>query len=291
MNRPRRQRRAAHNDSRKRKEQTDLLARKDKINRLAWKARLAIKIVAGILALFFTWIKFSGLSFLPVLENTEPQVLAKVIVVFYYLCWVFGTGFDVGTQQAVYVSDPQEGQITLDTVGVLIGLTIVTAVLLWASDDIKVFCVILVVFVIVNVLLWRYLLIRVGPIIEESARVYRKDNNYPDLERLEVVKQYLAGNWQKHRFLAMCLILAVANLVCFFEPAQQGLIAVARLTLPPNMVPAVARLLPHLSIVLFIVVAEGWIWVMRVRTWASLHVIGELRHKYEIKPRTASASL
>jgi hypothetical protein len=279
MRRPRRQRAAV---------QTDLLARKGNIDKLAKKARLAIKIVAGVLALFFTWIKFSGLSFLPVLENTEPEVLTKVIVVFYYLCWVFGTGFDVGNQQAVYVSDPQEGQLAWDTLGVLVALTIVTAALLWASDDIKLFAAVLFVFVIANILLWRYLLTRVGPIIEESAKIYRKQKNYSDLERLEVVKYYLAGNWQTHRFIAMCITIAAANLICFVEPVQQALMTVVRLALPPSMVPAVGRLLPHLSIVLFVVVAEAWIWMMRVRTWASLHVIADLRHKYELKPRHAS---
>jgi hypothetical protein len=137
MKSPKKKKPAVQNELPARKHPSDLLHRKERINKLAWKARLAIKIVGGVLALFFTWIKFSGLSFLPVLENTEPEVLAKIIVVFYYLCWVFGTGFDVGTQQSVYVSDPQEGQITWDTLGVLVGLTIVTAALLWASDDIK----------------------------------------------------------------------------------------------------------------------------------------------------------
>src|SRR5262249_28000853 len=87
----------------------DTIDSKAKIDALAWKARLAIKLVAGILALFFTWIKFSGTSLLPVLESTEPEVLTKVIAVFYYLCWLLGTDFDVGTQQSVYISDPKQG--------------------------------------------------------------------------------------------------------------------------------------------------------------------------------------
>jgi hypothetical protein len=266
----------------------DLLAEKEKVNKLARTARLAINVIAGVLALFFTWVKLSGTSMLPVLASTEPEVLAKVILVFYYLCWVFGTGFDVGNQQAVYVSDPKEGRIALDTFGVLVALAIVTAALLWASDDIKVFAAMLVVFFIANILLWRYLLTRVRPIIEASAKIYREHKNYPDLERLHVVENYLAGDWQKQRFLAMCLLLAAANVICFVEPAQQALAAVVRLILPASLVPAIARLLPHLSIILFILVAEIWIWIMRVRTWTSLHVIAALRERYELRPRAGS---
>jgi hypothetical protein len=266
----------------------DLLEEKEKVNKLARTARWSINVIAGVLALFFTWVKLSGTSLIPVLENTEPEVLAKIILVFYYLCWVFGTGFDVGNQQAVYVSDPKEGRIALDTFGVLVGLTIVTAALLWASDDIKVFAAMLVVFLIANILLWRYLLTRVRPIIEASAKIYRDRKNYPDLERLHVVENYLAGDWQKHRFLAMCLLLAAANVICFVEPVQQAASAVMRLILPPNLAPAIVRLLPHLSIILFILVAEGWIWIMRVRTWTSLHVIAALRKSYELKPRGGS---
>jgi hypothetical protein len=47
--------------------------------------------------------------------------------------------------------------------------------------------------------------------------------------------------------------------------------------------------LPHLSIILFLIVAEGWIWMMRIRTWASLNVIGELRHKYKLEPLGADS--
>jgi hypothetical protein len=102
---------------------------KIQIDRLAFSARLAIQIVGGGLALIFTWLQVKDFPIKPFVENIEPQVFLKLILAFYYSCWVFGLSFDVTTQQAVYVKDPSRGRFSWDAISAVVALAIVAAVL------------------------------------------------------------------------------------------------------------------------------------------------------------------
>jgi hypothetical protein len=56
-----------------------------------------------------------------------------------------------------------------------------------------------------------------------------------------------------------------------------------------------APLVPAAYLALFVAVAEGWIWLMRIRTRLSLHLLDDLGERYSLAPvpkalATASAA-
>jgi hypothetical protein len=262
-----------------------ILDSKGHIDDLAFRARLSIKIVGGVLALIFTWLQFKEYELVPFVASTQPVFLRKLTLAIYYFCWVFGTSFDVSTQQAVYVTDPKKGRMSWDTIGAVLTLLLVVGILLWASENEKRFAAVLTVFVLTNILLWLYLLQRVQPIIRASENFYRKEKDFFELERLHVVRDYISGDWQWHRFVVMGAIVVVADLVCFVDPVRQTLSAITQLSLPDLSTDVASSLLPDFSLVVFVLVAESWIWTIRVRTRTSLNVMSALKGKYRIAPR------
>ena len=167
----------------------------------------------------------------------------------------------------------------------LVGFAVVAAVLLWASDSDQRFAGALSVFLAANIAGWVYIVRRVRPIIHASELQY-KDKDFAELERLHVVKDYIAGNWQWHRFVVMCLLVVIVDLICFTSAPKviESITHSFANTLPSGLV---SSLLPNLSLILFVLVAETWIWIMRARTQAFLNVIFALKQKYRFQLRVA----
>jgi hypothetical protein len=142
-------------------------------------------------------------------------------------------------------------------------------------------------FVVINIALWRYVLFRVKPIIHESRKLCKEGDRYFEVERLEVTEEYISGKWQRNRFIVMLIIVVLADLVCFAIPVREMLSSGAEFIFPSLSASSLAPILPDLSILLYVVVAEGWIWVKRLVTRTSLHVIEALNDKYVLEERPA----
>ena len=85
----------------------------------------------------------------------------------------------------------------------------------------------------------------------------------------------MIGAWQVWRFLAGALIICAMAFIAVgrsYFPHQLGELG----HLPPELVQVLAMLF-------FVLIMEGWIWAMRLRTSAQLDILDELYSKYECK--------
>jgi hypothetical protein len=252
---------------------------------LAERAQYAVGIVGTLLGLFFTWLTFRGFPYVTWLENTDVEFLRHLALAVYYFCWVVGSTFDIRVQREVYQNDPQLGSLPRIAVGAIVLLLVVAAALLAVSLSEHWFSILLALFIATNIFGWRVIIHRVNPVIAASEAKYRADANYFGLEQLRVVSTYLKGRWQWHRFAVMMAFALLAIAICFSTSVRQMVSeAVSFLVrdLPP---PAVSRLLPVSSLLLYVVVAEAWIWGVRARVRATLNVLYRLEEQYELRPR------
>jgi hypothetical protein len=258
-----------------------VLDSKAEIDQLASRIQMAIKVVGGLLAGIFTWLQLKDFPFIPLLESAPPEALLKFVIATYYFSWVFGTSFDVKLQQSVYVSDPSRGRLTWAGAVALVVLAVIAAILLWVSDSTKEFAAVLNVFVLADLLTWRYHLIpRTSPIIRASKNIYVQDKEYFDVERLRIVENYMVGKWHWHRFIVLGGVLLMINLLCFVDPVRKFIGASSELMVPALKIGLAESLLPVLAIILFVAVAEGWKWMLRMRISITLHVMSDLKKKY-----------
>lgn len=256
------------------------LAHRAEIDKLADKARLAISVIGGLLALAFGWVQLKDFPFIPLLESTQAEFVLKVALALYYFSWVFGTNFDVKLQQDVYVRDRDHGRLGWRAASAIAGFGVVAAALLWVSDDEKRFAAVLTVFVVMNAVGWRVVMTRVTSIVHMTLLLVGGD--FFERERLRAVEEYISGNWQWHRFLAMGLIALIGDVICFF-PAVRMTISSMIASVDFGLKGAVvSQLLPAFVFVSFLVLAEGWIWAIRIKARLSLSLISDLKGRYEL---------
>src|SRR4029077_4291169 len=156
----------------------------------------------------------------PLIKAADAVHLRRVTLIFYYLCWVGGSSFDVHVQKEVYRRDPGEGRMPLVAFAAVVMLLIVAVVLLWASSSDEGFAAALAPFVLTNIFGWRVILHRVTPMIETTGAYYTQRSRYFRLEQLKLVQWYMTGWWQWFRFFVMIVLVALANVICFSELAR-----------------------------------------------------------------------
>jgi hypothetical protein len=245
-----------------------------------WALR-SIWIVGGILAFLFTWLQIRNI-FVPVLKNADPHHLRRFTLIVYYLCWVGGASFDVHVQREVYRRDPNQGRIPL---AAFIGVTMLLAVagiLMWASTSDQGFALALVPFVIANFIGWRIVLARVRPMIEATRSHYAENANYFRLEQLELVAWYMTGWWQWARFALMAALVALANALCFSDGFRAAIAETVHSAWSDLGHETLTKLLPAISLLLFVLLAELWIWALRARIRMSLNTIESLMRRYRL---------
>lgn len=252
-----------------------------------WKWSLrAIGVLATILGIVFAWVQLREVP-LPNIENAEPTHVRRLVLAIYYACWVAGATFDANTQKEVYRRDPQRGSIPREAFLAVIGLFVVAAVLLWASDSDLRTSLALAPFLIVNVIGWRVVVHRITPIIANTTAAYQQVQEYARLEQLNIVKEYMVGRWQWIRFAGMLLIVVTANAICLFPEVRASLSHALHGFAPSLMESAISNLLPVAALASFVLFGEAWIWIRRARCAVALRTIGDLAERYKLQPAKA----
>ncbi len=218
-------------------------------------------------------------------ERAEPDLLLKLTLALYYSCWVFGSTFDTNLQMSVYVRDPNRGLFPKFAYALLIGFGAAAAILLWASKEEAYFAFVLTGFVAFNILGFFYILRYVKPIMAASKEQYEIKRDYFGLEQLDLVITYMSGRWQSLRFTVMVLLAIAMNVIVFSDSARGLVASLVAAIAPPVNAQTIDRLIPSLSFLVFVLVAEGWIWAQRLRVRTAIDLVEGLAAKYIVRPK------
>jgi hypothetical protein len=249
---------------------------------LAKWARLFIRIATGSIVVLFAWIQIRDASVADVVQKVSPELLYKTSLIIYFAGWVGGAGFDTSVQQRVYVTDPHGGHIKLESVALFAFFLVAAVALIVARTDDRYFATLLAIFTLANVLGWRHIVQRVRPMIVASREGLRR--NLFRIEQLYLVDEYMTGRWQLHRFALMFLLITVMCIVAFFPPVR-GIVGDLVASYAP--VDTTVQLLPGSLFLLYVLIAEGWIWVRRIDLHIALRVIDQLNKKYKLRQPAA----
>jgi hypothetical protein len=241
---------------------------------------------AAGLAAIYTFLTLSSIPYGPFLSDLDPVKLLKIVIVIYYFSWVFGVRYDTDFQEVVYATAPAGGKLRATDAFMIFVIFAVSIILLWSIDSERNFAVFLGVFLAFNILGWRYLLSVIRPIISESDDLYKAfPTDYFSIERLRCVEHYICGRWQWNRFASMGIVLIILNAVTFLPQLRQlasGYLGGLMAPLEANLI---YMLLPDALFILFVVVAEGWMWNMRLKTAYQLDIANDLEERYTLRPR------
>lgn len=258
--------------------------RRPEVTKWARQIRTAIAWVAMALAAVYGFLNFSSLPYGILLGAIDPKKLLQIIIIFYYFLWVWGVNHDTNLLELVYAKASAGGKLRPSDISVIILIFIVSMLLVWSIRDERRFAGVLTAFFVVNIFAWRYLLTYIRPAIAESSEIYESEEDFFALERLHAIVRYISGQWQWLRFAAMGAVLAFLDAVTFFSRFREFVSDTLSQTYPKISSALVFPLLPDLLFIIFIIVEEGWIWNMRMRTDLVLTVTNDLERKYKISP-------
>jgi hypothetical protein len=261
-----------------------------RIQGLGRTVRWFIWIIGALLAVFFGWLQFRNFPVRSIFERAEPDFLLRLTLALYYTCWIFGSTFDTNIQTTVYLRDPNQGLLPRTAYVLLIGFGVVAAILLWASESERYFAGVLTGFIVFNILGFIYILSVVRPMINVSRERYALTNDLFGIEQLNLVARYMTGRWQFWRFVVMILMIAGIDTLIFSDEIHAAAAGWIANLLPPLTVETISRLIPSLSFLVFVLVAEGWIFTQRLKVRTALVVIDELSDKYDLTPKAGSAN-
>ena len=215
----------------------------------------------GIVFLAGIW----WLTLLTGFELEDPALLRAVVLLLYLLSWIWGTRFDLSIQLLVYPAYKTR-VTTRPAISIVVILIVLGAILFIALYDDELVATALTIFFLANVCAWRFFVRFIEPFI--NASLYSPSSINPKrLSLVRAVANYLTGNWQWHRFAVMLLITGVVAVVSFSFEARQFAASEIQKTFRHLSADAIAALLPALFLGLFVLVAEGWNWLMRLRVY------------------------
>jgi hypothetical protein len=268
---------------------TELAIAKADVEKLANLSRTLIQGLAAALAAGFAFVVIDKTQIITILNESDPGIAYKVGLFLYYTSWVFGAKFDVDIEERVYVRDSARGILDWKTFGVLTIFTIVMLFFFWLHTRERLFGCGLLLFVLVNILGWKAVCRRIRATIEESQATYTELKDYYGLEKLRVVSEYMRGTWQGRRFIVMIvlaiLLISISNAIAYPQFAN----IVRGIDLQGIKGELMIRRAPALFFLIYVLAAEGWMWLQRMRVHHHVNVLDEMAADFRLEPRITRA--
>ena len=256
--------------------QYDDKPRRDYTIKLAWTIRLFLWITSVILTIIFSWLKLEGIPFSVITNDIVASYILKISLIIYFFSWILGCNFDIYYQTLVYETVPNKGDIPKLGYFAIFGIVILFGLLCWI-DSFKKFSLVLPCFWILDHLSLIYMIKKiVNPALKDSLDYNQKEHNYRNIEKINVISEYLRGIWAKWRFLVGFSILLFIIFLSFTDYPSK---------LSNYLTWKSADFVISLSILFFVLLVEIWIWLRRIGVRICFRNIDSINEHYRLSPK------
>lgn len=233
------------------------------------RARLLVRLAAVVLVGGFGWLQYKNAPIAEALSGASPELLLRLSLLLYFICWVYGANVDTDEQELAYQAGldskfPRGGYLS----AVAIALVFAALCLIRSPGA---FAVLLLCFLAINVITWRYLVTRiVSRAAEASEAAYVGQGEHGSQIILRQFVGYIGGSWQWWRFVYGGVLCLAMVWVAFGNP--------------PVRFPSYLNrdLLLSLLLVFYVITFEGWIWYMRLRLRLKRETIEDIEKSHMI---------
>lgn len=233
-----------------------------------------IRWVAAILLASFSFLALEDAPIATITAAFDENSFTKFGLFLLFAAWATGATDDTRIQTTAYTRDPKAGKLGMqEAVGILMFLPIFTGLFL-LHELLFWFQLALLVFICVN--MWTYsvaVMDRAASIITASKDHSLKEKDYRAYMKLYCAVEYLTGNWQRKRFLALfalaLLQVAVAGLIRFTNISSQ----VSGFSFKEVPGDVLLSFLPSVLFVAYVLVSEIWIRIYRYKIFSDFETI------------------
>jgi hypothetical protein len=253
------------------------------IDALFAKARQLVTAVGYTFGGLFTYLQLQKYAFAEIVQSLHGQALIHIALILYYYAWILAQPLEVQMSRTVYIADPNRGKIPTPLILVLPILIIVGIVLFVVQENERHLSIAFTVFFIFDVTLWINIARLALKYERASAKIYEAEKFDSGLVQLRCyVRSYLNGNWQYYRFATLAFILILFDASVHVDALRQYVSMIVNNAIPDVPKEKVLDLMPGSLFLSYILVGEGWVWTMRLRTRRTLLIVDELRLQYNV---------
>jgi hypothetical protein len=259
----------------------------DPLDRPLSIAKLFILVAGGGLGLFLVSFQIHKISAGPLIVQMDRVFIVEVAFIVYLNAWIWAQPIEMGITRKVYQTDPNKGRPPISLMILLPTLVACAAILFLARHNDKHLSWALTAFFAIDFGLWWNMSLLAKKYQAANEKVYQEgDDKYWRIEQLRFYAQtYLQGSWQFVRFSVLFVILVLFVIVANAPGLTQKMASLAQPLMQDNTTDHIAVLIPSVIFLLYVLVCESWVWVMRLRAYHAISVIDYLAPIYELHPR------
>jgi hypothetical protein len=265
----------------------------DAMEQLTQNLVLAIKVIAWAMGLAGVGYQLLNAPLDRVTQEIDNTTLMKVGLVIFFFGWLWGATNDTKIQKVGYCADPHDARLGLkEFAGILIFLAVFVSLFV-LHDDLVLFQLLLLVFILVNSWTWRVIFDRTRPMIDTSYQTFSASNAESQgncsLAKLLVVVQYMNGPWQRRRFVTL-IVLAALQVVASILVARGTLAPLAGQFSFRGVSGAVLLgYLPGMLFIVYVLISEIWMKIYRIKVFADINTIDYLERHFTISKQRHAA--
>ncbi len=252
-------------------EVADEFVKAKEVRQMADIVRRFITVVAFVLGGTFTVAKVRGLPVIKVSSDDWARFFVQAALVLYFWSYICGSRSDLNAQESATRQMLVGKRKILGLLGWCVILVVVFAAL-WRIQTFVMFSVALIVFMMVDTVLGRYFYRRVlRPQFQASREKFIERKDRLGALDVDIVDEYMSGRWRDWR-----AGFALTWVVCFLAIGATGLnTSLAELTgvFSPDSLLA-------LSVLVFVLIVEMWMWAFRVKLKGQQLLLAQLQEKF-----------
>jgi hypothetical protein len=231
-------------------------------------ARMIIKAISIILLFFFAYLEFGNIPIDSIITKLDFELIYQIGIALYFLSWIFGTTFDLNTQEEVYVTKMKP---KYQNIRMIIGFSVlgIFFAFICAFLNSNYFSLFVLLFWIINYVSLIYLhKVESTSYLSISKKYYQEQKNKVRLYQVEKIDNYLNYNgWQKNRFYIGLVLLILLNVFVFtnaYDFISDKIWNISK------------ELFVSLWFLVCVLFIEAWVWYKRIYLKSAIMTIKDL---------------
>jgi len=226
-----------------------------------------ISVLGFVVQIFFIRFRFSDFPWRTFFNDTFSTYLYMLSIIIYFFSWLWGVTFDIKDQKKVVVKNPYEGRYPKHAIIMFVILAALFIALI-LSPSFKIFSILLLLLVFINMLSWRFVLL---PIAKQTLGLniieLKKTHNTHGLHLLNCIRTHIFGVWQWYRFYVGLLIIIII-ILSYYTSLTEIISSLIKIKSTNIIISSL--------IFVYVVIIEGWIWFIRIRRTLQMRTIENL---------------
>lgn len=237
------------------------------VSRMARNVRRFIRLAGTIIGSFFV---YNALKSIPVAKIFDPgcsQAIFTTALAVFFFSWLIGAQRDTTIQEEGLFFENRDSLKWTDYL--VMALIALFFIFLCILGNTQYLLAILFSFWMFNIIGYFYMVHFItNKKIEETQHVLEQNPDQKTELLLDVVKEYICGEWQQHRFF-VGFVMALLFVVLSFDPVLSFVMGHTPFASEQSMRSSL--------FLIFVIIFEAWVWIYRLKTTAVIKFIRDMK--------------